>query len=137
MRIFILGLVMALAHGGFVAAQSSVDEPDVRDTIASQIEAFRDRDAGTAFTFASPFIQRQFGTAENFGLMVQRGYPMVWDPAEFAFVDQIERNGAIWQRLQVIDKSGTEHWFAYEMVQIDGRWRINGVYPLEAPDLSV
>ena len=53
--------------------------------ISKQIEAFKADDFDTAFSFASPMIQRMFGSASTFGEMVQNGYPMVWRPAEVRF----------------------------------------------------
>ena len=58
---------------------------DVQATISAQLEAFLKDDFETAFTFASPSIRSMFQTPQNFGLMVQRGYPMVWRPQKFSF----------------------------------------------------
>ena len=57
-------------------------EDPIQSTIQSQIEALRSDDFAMAFTYASPTIQGLFGTPENFGMMVQNGYPMVYRPAE-------------------------------------------------------
>ena len=117
-------------------AQSGSENTKVQETITAQLEAFRAADEDAAFAFASPFIQRMFETPQAFGDMVRGGYPMVWGSTGVTFLDQIARNDAIWQRLVILGPDGGEHWFAYELIQIDGHWRINGVYPIEAPDLS-
>lgn len=137
MRMFICSFAVLVGLSGPVPAQTIVDVPDVRETIASQFEAFQAQDPVTAFDFASPTIKRIFQTPENFGAMVRNGYPMVWDPADVTYHDQVERGEAVWQRVQIFDKGGEEHWFAYEMVMIDGTWLINGVFPIDAPDLAV
>jgi hypothetical protein len=61
--------------------------PDIEATIQSQFDAFLDRDVGEAWQYASPNIQSLFGSAENFGRMVEQGYPMVWTPGQVEFID--------------------------------------------------
>ena len=137
MRSLVLALIAIFGLSGAVHAQTSPEVPGVKETIQSQMEAFTAEDPALAFTFASPFIQRMFGTPENFGTMVQRSYPMVWDNREVTYLDQRVEGGMLLQRLRILDEIGGEHWFAYQMIQIEGKWRINGVFPLEAPDVSV
>lgn len=118
-------------------AQDTIPDQRAQATITAQIEAFRAEDEVGAFAFASPFIQRLFETPENFGAMVRHGYPMVWAPEAFFFHDQVVRDGALWQQVQIVDQGGVEHWFAYELIEVDGAMRINGVYPIKAPEFSV
>ena len=47
---------------------------EVRYTISSQIDAFKDNDVKKAYTFAAPNIQAQFPNPDIFGLMVRNGY---------------------------------------------------------------
>ncbi|WP_133489199.1 DUF4864 domain-containing protein [Aliiroseovarius marinus] len=111
-------------------------DQSIEDVISSQIDAFGAQDTDKAFSYASPNIQNLFGTPENFGMMVQNGYPMVQNPAELEYVDQITNGSYTLQRLRIQDQSGKDHWFAYEMIVIDGKWRINGVYRIEPIGLS-
>ncbi len=89
-----------------------------------------------AFTFASPSIQGMFGTSDRFGDMVRRGYPMVWRPSEVQFLDLDNRGGLLFQRVMVRDAEGGVHFLEYQMVQVDGSWRINGVMILRPPDVG-
>ena len=130
-------LALVLATNGMAIAQTAVDNRDVRDTINAQIDAFRQKDPASAFAFASPFIQRQFGSPENFAAMVRGGYPMVWDPGDVQMLEQVENGNTVWQKVRFRDKSGMDHWFAYEVIQCNGHWRINGVYKIKGPDLAV
>ena len=100
------------------------------------VEAFEADDLETAFSFASPNIQSIFGTPENFGSMVSGSYPMVWRPSDITFLNSENRNGSTWQRLKVTDRQGASYWFIYEMVLIDDKWRINGVFRIDAPGLN-
>jgi len=135
MRLLIL--IFALLLGMPASAQTSTDVPAIRDTIGAQIEAFQADDLPRAFSYASPSIRRLFQTPENFGAMVEGGYPSIWRPSGIRYYDQTATGGSVIQRMIFLDADGQEHWFGYEMIQVEGSWKINGVYPLEAVDLNV
>ncbi len=124
---------LALCFGFPAAAQ---EEP-IQQTIQSQIEAFEADDFARAFSFASPNIKGIFGTAENFGAMVKNGYPMVYRPAEIEMQDLREVEGNLWQRVRVVDQSGTAHFLDYMMIETPEGWQINAVQLLPAPDIGV
>ena len=111
------------------AAPGSAGEPEaaIRDVISGQIEAFAADDIDSAFEFASPTIQGMFGTPGNFGRMVRKGYPMVWRPADVRFSRLGERGGLPVQGVLLTDGAGRVHVLDYEMIEVDGVWRINGV----------
>ena len=136
MRKFFVLLIATLGFFAQAHAQEAVDVPEIRSVIDAQVQAFKAEDAVTAFTFASPRIKQLFGTVENFAAMVQGSYPMVWNPDKVVFFDQAQRGAIIWQRVLFVDQAGAEHWFAYEMVPVGETWKINGVYPVEATNLS-
>ena len=117
-------------------AQETGSEGAIHGVISGQIDAFRLDDLATAFTFASPGIQSMFRTPENFGAMVRNGYPMVWRPKTVQFGDLREQEGTLWQEVIVTDAGGRLHALEYQMIQLDGVWRIAGVRMLPAPDLS-
>lgn len=102
-------------------------DPAIEGTIQSQFDAFLKNDVTTAFSFASPGIKGMFGTPENFGRMVQNGYPMVWRPAEVQYLELREVAGNLWQRVMVTDQSGRTHLLDYQMVQTPEGWQINAV----------
>ncbi|MDH5452560.1 MAG: DUF4864 domain-containing protein [Paracoccaceae bacterium] len=131
--IFLAGLLLAMATP--VAAEKHGVQ--IRTIIESQIEAFREKELGTAFSFASPMIRGMFGTPENFGRMVQEGYPMIWRPSAVEFLDLRDENGRLMQRLSVRDSSGRLFLFDYDMIAGPDGWRINGVYPVPEPDIGV
>ena len=131
-------LAIGLSVWASVAAAQDVlaPNPDIEATIQSQFDAFLDRDVGAAWQYASPNIQSLFGNAENFGRMVQQGYPMVWTPGEVEFIDLQSLGSLIVQRVEVIDQAGTAHYLGYQMVQTENGWRINGVQVLRAPQVG-
>ena len=102
-------------------------EAPIQSTITSQIEAFQADDFAAAFSFASPTIQGLFGTPENFGAMVQSGYPMVYRPADVQMLDLREIAGRLYQRVLLRDGQGRGYMLDYQMVETEEGWKINGV----------
>lgn len=113
------------------ASFAGADEAgDIRDVIGDQVTAFGAGDLPTAYSFASPDIQAIFPSPEIFGGMVQRGYPMIWQPAEVVYFDLRTEGGKWLQRMGFRDGSGALHLFDYEMIPGTGGWRIDGVVPV-------
>jgi hypothetical protein len=132
MRILVLVLSFLVCFNASAQAQ----EITIEDVITAQIEAFRQNDVETAFTLASPKIQQLFGSPEKFGNMVRDGYPMVWRPADVSFLRQRRKAGVVYQEMRFFDAAGAGHSFVYEMVQVSGSWKIDGVYRLKSDDVS-
>ncbi len=128
----------ALVLGVWMAATPiAAQDPDaIADVIGSQLQAFTDRDVAEAWRYASPNIQRMFGNPGNFGMMVQRGYPMVWDNAEVRFLELREIAGAQWQKVMIRDADGGLHVLDYQMIETLDGWQINGVQLLPSPDIG-
>jgi hypothetical protein len=123
---------------GLVQAQEVLaPDPDIRDTIQGQLDAFMEDDFGAAFDLAAPNIQMLFRTPEIFGAMVRKGYPMVWRPGLVDYGDLRVIGGLTWQRVQITDARGRSFVLEYQMMQIAGKWRIAGVQVLPLPGLAV
>ncbi len=133
----ITGLALAVSMTGSLWAQDVLaPEPGIESTIQGQIDAFLQDDFGSAFTFAAPNIRNMFRTPENFGTMVQQGYPMVWRPESVTFGDLRSISGGLYQTVILTDAAGNLHYLDYRMLMIDGQWRIAGVQILQAPEFS-
>ena len=124
-RVAIPALLLCLTALSSPAQQA--DSAAIETVIRDQVADFAVDDWVGAFEHASPNIRRLFGTAENFGSMVRNGYPMVWRPSELRFGTLSERTGRTIQRVVVFDDSGVPHALEYEMIPVDGAWKINGV----------
>lgn len=109
----------------------------IESVIQGQLDAFQRDDWDGAFGYASPNIRSMFGTPERFGQMVRGGYQMVWRPSRVE-VGALENGprGPV-QIMYFEDASGALFEAAYEMIQIDGEWRINGVRVRKAPEAAV
>ncbi len=127
-------LLLALSLSAGLASGAFAQSDEIEANISAQIQAFKADDFATAFTFASPNIQRMFGDPDNFGVMVRRGYPMVWRPAEVRFLELREVAGNLWQKVMITDGEGRVHLLDYQMIQQEGRWKINGVQLLGNSD---
>ena len=129
MRFLICTMLIA---GSFALADARAQQSETRSsdpielTIAKQIAAFIKDDAATAFSFASPMIQKRFRNPEFFLEMVARGYPQVYRPKSFRFAERSDTGNSILQKVIVVGPKGAEVTAIYEMMQINGKWRING-----------
>lgn len=128
MKRILLALIVTFGLSSQVHGQSD----DIKGVIASQIEAFQADDLDTAFSFASPMIKRMFRNPERFGVMVQRGYPMVWRPADVKFGPLRQIEGRNVQTVFFTDQLGKVFEASYEMIETQEGWQINGVTLKEA-----
>ncbi len=134
MRPLLTLTLLALPLGA--AAQEAPDQAAIEAVITDQLQDFNARDVPGAWEHASPMIQGIFGTPENFGDMVENGYPMVWDNSDARFLELRDENGELRQKVMVEDAEGRAWILDYEMVELPEGWRINGVQVLPAPDVA-
>ncbi|QYX55874.1 DUF4864 domain-containing protein [Roseovarius sp. SCSIO 43702] len=127
-------LALTAFAASLITHDAQAQETDAQSVITAQIEAFQRDDFEQAFTHASPTIRRIFGTSENFGQMVRRGYPMVWRPDEVRFLGAEARGGATIQDVMIRDSEGRLHILEYEMIEGESGWKINGVRMKPATD---
>lgn len=130
-----LGLY-AILTTALLALPMQAQEVPIQSTIQSQLDAFLVDDYAKAFTFASPMIKGIFGTPNNFGTMVQQGYPMV---ARHGAVQMLELRtvaGNLWQRVMITDTMGRTHLLDYMMIETAEGWQINAVQLLPAQDVG-
>lgn len=77
-----------------------------------------------------------FGNPQNFGVMVERGYPMVWSNRDLTFLDQQTFDAFTIQTLRLRDINGGIHVLEYRMIETPNGWRIAGVQVLPQPDVG-
>lgn len=115
---------------GPAAAQSRPGGPEAvaaQALVQAQLDAFKADNADLAFSYATPGIQAQFGSADTFLRMVREQYPVVYRPASVRF-DPLEGSGS--DRIlpvRLTDDEGRQ-WIAYYLMQRqdNGIWRIGG-----------
>ena len=106
---------------------SESDEKKVRAVVQAQLKAFAADNAKQAFALAAPALQTQFGTPDNFMAMVRTSYPVVYAPANVAFLKPEAQDGDVIQRVQMNDQQGKPWLAVYSLQQQkDKSWRISG-----------
>ncbi len=105
---------------------SELDETAIQSVIAQQLEAFQQEDAEAAFSFASPGIQEQFGSADRFVAMVRASYEPVYRAEEAEFLELAVVRGTPAQQVRLVDPEGNSVIALYIMeLQEDDSWRIS------------
>jgi len=130
---------LAIAIAVLAGRPASAEPADaaIEAVIADQLAAFQRDDFAAAFDHAHPVIRRKFGTPENFGRMVQQGYPMIWRPSRVEYGPlEPEADGNLVKTVVFEDGSGVLFEADYEMSTVDGEWRIRGVSLRRLPGLA-
>tara|TARA_B100000242_G_C42971460_1_gene450772 strand:+ start:616 stop:1047 length:432 start_codon:yes stop_codon:yes gene_type:complete len=109
------------------ADESGTAMKEVQNTISSQIDAFKQNDSNRAYTFAAPNIQAQFPSPEAFGLMVRKGYPVIWRPKSFKFSEFKDLGNRSIQRVLFQSYKGSLETYDYILEKYDNVWKIAGV----------
>ena len=117
-----MGMILALASP---ASADDARQAAIRDVITRQLDAIKKDDANAAFAIASPTIQTMFGNPATFLSMVARGYPQIYRSVSHKFLNIDDSDGKLNQRVLVEGEKGSVI-VRYEMIEIDGQWRING-----------
>lgn len=114
-----------------VRAEEPVDT--AQGIIQSQIEAFLNDDAKTAYSFASPTIRGKFQSESAFFDMVKKGYAPVYRPGNFAFGRSKVEGDMVVQEVLISGPDGKDWTALYQLVkQPDGSYKINGVHMVRA-----
>jgi hypothetical protein len=126
------------AHGDEAMALTEADRGAIRAVIEAQMAAFRADDGVAAFRFASPSIQRQFGTPADFLAMVRTGYLPVYRPREVRFGELLEDRPEPVQTVLLVGPGLEVVTALYVMEkQADGAWRIDGCVLRQSPDRAL
>lgn len=106
---------------------STQDLAAIQATIDQQLAAFQAEDAETAFSFASPDIQAQFQTPDQFMAMVKAQYIPVYRPQSITFEAIKVVHGSPVQAVTLLGPTGQWVTAYYQMEQqTDTTWRIAG-----------
>lgn len=111
------------------------DAATARGVIESQITAFLNDDASTAYSFAAPSIKQLYPDQTRFFDMVKRGYQPVYRPGNFAFGrSKIAADGNSVVQEVIIQGPGGQDWTALYSLerQPDGSFKIDGVQMIRA-----
>ena len=115
---------------------NEMDKSVIRTVIEQQIEAFGRDDETQAFALASPGIQIQFSTPQNFVAMVKAAYYPIYRPRAVLFDKLMMVEGFPSQSVFLMDDQGELCRGIYLMQkQLNGAWRIHGCCLLPLDEL--
>jgi hypothetical protein len=117
--------LLVTAHPG--AAQDGADARAAESVVLRQLQAFRDDDYDTAYTFAAAVIRQAFDRAA-FERMVRTGYPEIARSAHAA-VSRHETtvDDRRYVSVRILGANGVPIEATYELVREPAGWRISGV----------
>jgi len=101
---------------------------NIQDVIKKQIMFFKEGNCNKAYSYASLSIKFFFPKSDDFCLMVEKSYPMIWNPKKFIFFRPLIINGIIVQEIKFVDKYEEIHFYQYQMRKYGSDWKINGVF---------
>ena len=125
LRVWCVCLVLAASATAPFAQGTADSQAGIDAVISRQLDALKKGDGQAAFAIASPSIQSIFQTPENFIGMVERGFPELRRASGHRLLKLETVEGAVVARVLVESPSGNVI-ARYEMIEIDGSWRING-----------
>lgn len=112
----------------WLAPQGAFAGETIRDVISAQLAAFAQSDWVAAYAFASPTIQAKFPDPEAFAAMVVGAYPVIAQHDKALILEAVGSGSMRYQMVTFVDEAQGTHSYFYQMVKIDGTWRINGVF---------
>lgn len=126
-KIFILSFTLFIISGLSKADVSLKNElTKTQDIIESQIQAFQNKNAELAYSFASPMIKLRFNNPQEFMSMVKSYYEPVYNPKQYYFIDSKYFEGSIYHQLQIISQSNMSYLATYSLIKNENEWKISG-----------
>ena len=126
-KIFILFFTSFILSGLSKADDSMKKELTMtQDIIESQIQAFQNKNAELAYSFASPMIKLRFNNPQEFMTMVKSFYEPVYNPKQYYFINSKYFEGSIYHQLQIISQSNMSYLATYSLIKDENEWKISG-----------
>ena len=126
-KLFILSFTLFILCGLSKADISMKDELTMtQDIIERQIQAFQNKNAELAYSYASPMIKLRFNNPQEFMSMVKSFYEPVYNPKQYYFIDSKYFEGSIYHQLQIISQSNMSYLATYSLIKNENEWKISG-----------
>ena len=105
----------------------AVDALAIQQVIRDQLDAFGHDDAGRAWGYSTPEIQKRFGSPDDFLRMVRDNYQAVYRAGGIQFGRLRKIDGTWTQVVELVDESGFV-WRASFLMKRQGKsgWKIGG-----------
>ena len=133
-----LKFIIILCTTLFVHSLSKAEnilEQDLFETeiiIKNQLQAFINKDAEEAFSYAAQMIKLRFDNPDNFMNMVKNYYEPVYNPKQYYFINAKYFEGSVYHQLQIVSQSNLSYLATYSLIKDNDEWKISGcsVYPM-------
>jgi len=137
-KIFIISFTLFIISGLTKADDSLANDlSKTQDIIESQIQAFKNKNAELAYSFASPMIKLKFNNPQEFMSMVKSFYEPVYNPKQYYFIDSKYFEGSIYHQLQIISQSNMSYLATYSLIKDENEWKISGCSVLPMKQESI
>ncbi len=137
-KIFIISFTLFIISGLTKADDSLANDlSKTQDIIESQIQAFKNKNAELAYSFASPIIKLKFNNPQEFMSMVKSFYEPVYNPKQYYFIDSKYFEGSIYHQLQIISQSNMSYLATYSLIKDENEWKISGCSVLPMKQESI
>lgn len=134
---FSVAPVMAADRSAPAERMTAADRQGIEETIRQQLDAFGRDDAERAFAFATPDIQKMFGSSDSFMRMVRDNYEPVYRSTGIQFERLTQSNGLWVQTVRLTDDEGKVWRALFTMRrQADHGWKVGGCQLVETSALS-
>jgi hypothetical protein len=125
---------LAIALGMLVVSSPAQEPPSAapaawQEVISGQIQAFRDRDAPTAFSYAGAAFQVSFQNADIFfETIVRSGYAPIMESHSHSFGGYRMLGGkAVLQQVRLVGNNQQLYEAIYQLIEEPEGWRVQGV----------
>ena len=134
MRSIVLALLLLVIAP---PAHAQSDDKAAAEPALRQLDAFRQNDFDTAYTFASAEIKRLFDRP-TFERMVKSAYPEIAQSVRARVIaTRPGPEGHFYLVIKIRGANGQHIEAMYDMVREDGAWKINGVVARPDPGEEV
>lgn len=132
-------LVLAIMLSVPASAQQGAREDAWQSVVAAQIEAFRARDAETAFSYAANSFHDTYPDAEAFfDVILGYGYGPILDSRSHRFVAFKElEGGEVIQEVELVGRDQSLFSASYRLGQEASGWRVEAVALRKMPGLAI
>ena len=122
-------MIISLASVLPLRAQDEPVPAPWQEIISAQVQAFRDRDAPAAFSFAGAGFQRAYQSPDIFfETIVRSGYSPIMESVSHSF-GRFQRLGVsgVVQEVRFVGKDQDLYGAIYQLTEEEAGWRVQGV----------
>ena len=140
-RVWLVTMFVALA--AFVlplqAEDAATNTTPWQDAITSQIQAFRDHDAPTAFSYAGIGFQATFPNAETFFVAIlQSGYGPIMESRSHSFGKfRLLGEMGVVQQVRFVGSDQLLYEAVYQLTEESNGWRVQAVHLMQPKGVAI